>query len=158
MSTESNKEIVLQFYQAFDERDIDRVLGLIADDFIAHIAGISEPLNKESFKQFGMEFYFAFLNGKHTFNEIIVSGDRVVTCGKFTATHLGNFQGLPPTKKQIEISIMHIDKVENGKIIEHWGQGDAQGLMQQLGIIFLPSPKLIFKIVKNLLTKPFTKQ
>ena len=33
---------------------------------------------------------------------------------------------------------MHIDKVENGKIVEHWGQGDARGLMKQLGIIFLP--------------------
>ena len=74
------------------------------------------------------------------------------------ATHLGDFQGIPPTKKQIEIAIMHIHRVENGKIVEHWGQGDAQGLMQQLGIIFLPSSKLIFNIVKNFLTKPFGKQ
>jgi predicted ester cyclase len=31
---------------------------------------------------------------------------------------------------------MHIDRVENGQIAEHWGQGDALGLMQQLGIVF----------------------
>lgn len=88
---------------------------------------------------------------------IIVEGDRIVTCGKFTAMHLGNFQGLPPTKKQIEISIMHIDKVDNSKIVEHWGQGDVQGLMKQLGIIFLPSPKLILNMFQNTLTKPFIK-
>ena len=97
------------------------------------------------------------MNGKHTFDEIIVEGDRIVTCGKFTAIHLGIFQGLPPTKKQIEISVMHIDRIENGKIVEHWGQGDAQGLMKQLGIVFLPSPKLILNMFKNTLTKPFTK-
>ena len=52
---------------------------------------------------------------------------------------------------------MHIDRIENGKIVEHWGQGDAQGLMKQLGIIFLPSPQLILNMFKNTLTKPFTK-
>ena len=157
MVIESNREITLQFYRAFDDRNINKAFSLLSDNFVAHLAGIAEPLDKEGFKQFGREFYTAFANGKHTFDEIIVEGDRIVTCGKFTATHFGQFQGLPPTKKQIKISIMHIDKLENGKIIEHWGQGDAQGLMKQLGIIFLPSPKLILKTFKNTLIKPFTK-
>jgi hypothetical protein len=83
----------------------------------------------------------------------IVSGDRVVTSGTFIATHLGEFQGLPPTGKQIRLSIMHIDRVENGKIVEHWGQGDALGLMQQLGIIFLPGPTLLPRILKGAVSK-----
>jgi SnoaL-like polyketide cyclase len=78
-----------------------------------------------------------------------------VTCGTFTATHLGEFQGLPPTGKQISLSIMHIDRVEDGKIVEHWGQGDALGLMQQLGIVFLPGPKLVPYILKGFASKLF---
>ncbi|MDF5731266.1 MAG: ester cyclase [Rhizonema sp. PD38] len=31
----------------------------------------------------------------------MVEGDKVVTCGTFTATHLGDFQGLPATGKQM---------------------------------------------------------
>ena len=50
---------------------------------------------------------------------------------------------------------MHIDRVEDGKIVEHWGQGDALGLMQQLGIIFLPGPTLVLQIVKHSLFKRF---
>ena len=50
---------------------------------------------------------------------------------------------------------MHIDRVENGKITEHWGQGDALGLMQQLGIIFLPGPALVPHILKSLPSKLF---
>ena len=165
MAIESNKEIVLQFYRAFDERNIELAFSLLDDDFIAYMPGVAEPLDREGFKQFGGEFYRAFHNGKHTFDEIIVEGDkpygmatqRIVTCGKFTAMHLGEFQGLPPTKRRIEISLMHIDRVVNGKIIEHWGQGDAQGLMKQIGIIFLPSPKLILNMFKNTLTKLFIK-
>ena len=120
MLPEQNKALVLQFYKAFDDRKMDQALDLLASDFVAHQAGIPEPLNGEGFKQFGMSFYLAFSQGQHNFDEIIVSDDKVVTCGTFTATHLGEFQGLPPTGKQISLSIMHIDRVEDGKILEHW--------------------------------------
>ena len=119
------------------------------------MAGILEPLDIEGFKRFGMTFYLAFTNGRHSFDQIIIEGDKVVTCGTFTARHTGYFQGLPPTQKQIKISIMHIDRVEDSKIVEHWGQGDTQGLMQQLGIMFLPSPTLVLPILKNSVSKLF---
>ena len=157
MSTEQNKTIVLQFYKAFDNRNIDQALALLAPNFVAHMAGLPEALDGDGFKAFGMAFYFAFTNGQHTFDEVIVEGDRVVTCGTFTATHLRDFQGLPPTGKQIKLSIMHIDRLEDGKIVEHWGQGDALGLMQQLGIVFLPGPALFPHILKSLLSKLFKK-
>ena len=157
MSIEQNKATVLQFYKAFDNRNIDQALALLAPNFTAHLAGIPEPLNRKSFKQFGMTFYLAFANSQHSFDEVIVAGDKVVTCGTFTATHLGEFQGLPPTGKPIQLSIMHIDRVENGKITEHCGQGDALGLMQQLGIVFLPGPTLIPHILKSLPSKLFRK-
>ena len=157
MSIEQNKATVLQFYKAFDNRNIDQALALLAPNFTAHLAGIPEPLDRESFKQFGMTFYLAFANSQHSFDEVIVAGDKVVTCGTFTATHLGEFQGLPPTGKPIQLSIMHIDRVENGKITEHCGQGDALGLMQQLGIVFLPGPALITHILKSLPSKLFRK-
>jgi predicted ester cyclase len=136
---------------------MDQALDLLAPNFVAHLAGVPEPLDGEGFKQFGMSFYLAFNQGQHVFDEVIVSGDKVVTCGTFTATHLGEFQGLPPTGKQISLAIMHIDRVENGKIVEHWGQGDALGLMQQLGIVFLPGPKLLPFILKGIASKLFKK-
>ena len=157
MVTDQNKAIVLHFYKAFDDRKMEQALELLAPNFIARMAGIPEPLDGEGFKQFGMSFYLAFSQGKHVFDEVLVAGDKVVTCGTFTATHLGEFQGLPPTGKQISLAIMHIDRVENGKIAEHWGQGDALGLMQQLGIIFLPGPKLLPHILRGAASKLFKK-
>jgi len=157
MLSEQNKTIVLQFYKAFDDRKMEQALELLAPNFIARMAGIPEPLDGEGFKQFGMSFYLAFSKGKHLFYEVLVAGDKVVTCGTFTATHLGEFQGLPPTGKQISLAIMHIDRVENGKIAEHWGQGDALGLMQQLGIVLLPGPKLLPHILRGAASKLFKK-
>ncbi len=156
MLTEQNKTLVLQFYKGFDEGKIDQALELLAPNFIAHMVGMP-ALDGEGFKQFGMSFYLGFSKGQHIFDEVVVADDKVVTCGTFTATHLGEFQGLPPTGKQIRLSVMHIDRVENGKIVEHWGQGDALGLMQQLGIVFLPSPKLLPHILKGVASKLFKK-
>jgi steroid delta-isomerase-like uncharacterized protein len=157
MLTEKNKALVLQFYKAFDDRRMDKAVELLAPNFIAHMAGMPEPLTGDEFKQFGLSFYLAFSQGQHVFDEVIVADDKVVTCGTFTATHLREFQGLPPTGKQIALSIMHIDRIENGKIAEHWGQGDALGLMQQLGIIFLPGPQLFPHLVKGAASKLFKK-
>jgi predicted ester cyclase len=157
MLTEQNKVIVLQFYKAFDDRKMEQALELLAPNFVAHLAGMPEPLDGEGFKQFGRSFYLAFSEGQHIFDEVVVAGDRVVTCGTFTATHLGEFQGLPPTGKRIKLSIMHIDRVEDGKIVEHWGQGDALGLMQQLGIVFLPGLKLLPHILRGVASKLFKK-
>jgi steroid delta-isomerase-like uncharacterized protein len=157
MLTEQNKAMVLQFYQAFDDRQMEQALELLAPDFVAHLAGMPEPLDGEGFKQFGMSFYLAFSEGQHVFDQILVSDDKVVTCGRFTARHLGEFQGLPATGKQISLSIMHIDRVEDGKIVEHWGQGDALGLMQQLGIVFLPGPMLMPYILRGAVSKMFKK-
>jgi predicted ester cyclase len=138
MQNEQNKALVLQFYKAFDDRKIDQVLELLTPNFIAHIPGMLEPLDREGFKQFAVTFYLAFSQGPHIFDEVIVADDKVVTCGKFTARHIGEFQGLPPMGKQISLSIMHIDRIEDRKIAEHWGQGDVLGLMHQIGVTFLP--------------------
>ncbi len=154
---QQNQDLVLQFYKAFDDRRIEQALDLLAPDFVAHLAGVPEPLDAEGFRQFGMSFYSAFSQGQHKFDEIVVTDSRVVTCGTFIATHSGEFQGLPATGKQISLSIMHIDRVENGRIVEHWGQGDALGLMQQLGIVFLPGAKLLPQIFKGAVFKMIKK-
>lgn len=155
MTSDAPKDTVFRFYRAFDDRNLDRALDLLAPNFVAYLAGMPDPLDAEGFKQFGLTFYQAFTDGQHNFSEVIVEGDKVVTCGTFTAIHTGSFQGLPPTGKAIRLAVMHIDRVEAGQIVEHWGQGDALGLMQQLGITFFPGPGLIFNILRSRVSRGF---
>ncbi len=145
----SNQELVLGFYAAFDQGNFKQAIQRLAPDFTAHMAGIAEPLDLEGFTAFGLEFFNAFSQGHHQFDEILEAGDRIITSGSFRAVHQASFQGLPATGQTIEIAIMHIDRVSQGQIVEHWGQGDAQGLMQQLGIVFLPGPKLVTQAIAH---------
>jgi predicted ester cyclase len=65
--------------------------------------------------------------------DLFVEGDRVVVCATLRGTHLGDFLGIPPTGNAITVSNIHIVRIADGKIVEHWDHGDDMGLMRQLG-------------------------
>jgi len=46
--------------------------------------------------------------------------------------------GIPATGKQITMTGIDITRFSGGKNVEHWGQFDQMGMMQQLGVI--PAP------------------
>jgi predicted ester cyclase len=51
------------------------------------------------------------------------------------ATHTGDFFGIPPTGKRVSIDGIHILRIADGRVAEHWGNNDDLGLMRQLGVI-----------------------
>jgi len=53
--------------------------------------------------------------------------------------------GVKTTGKQITVPFFHLDRIVNGKLVEHWGQSDLLSLMQQVGIIPIPGPSLIVR-------------
>lgn len=72
-------------------------------------------------------------------DDVIAEGDKVVVRATFRGTHKGEFAGMPATDIEVEIPLILIYRIEDGKIVEHWMQADVMGLMQQLGA--LPSPE-----------------
>ena len=52
-----------------------------------------------------------------------------------SGTHQGDFFGLPPTGKKIAVMQMQIERIKNGKIVEHWRLTDDLALLRQLGQI-----------------------
>jgi predicted ester cyclase len=47
---------------------------------------------------------------------------------------LGDFQGMPPTRKQVAYSGILIYRIANGKIAEQWTEIDLLGFLKQLGV------------------------
>jgi predicted ester cyclase len=137
------KQSVLELYAAFDNGEFELVRSMMSEDFSAHLVGMPALLDRSAFIEFGVAFRSAFPDGCHQFDEVIAEDNRVVTIGRFRATHLGKFQGLPATGKSVEIEVMHIDKLIDNRIVYHWGQGNQAGMMQQLGIVFIPGLSLI---------------
>ena len=80
-------------------------------------------------------FRAAFPDFQATILDQIAEDDRVVTRKVFTGTHLGPLQGIEPTGRKVEIHVIDIVRVANGKIVEHWNCVDRLGLLAQLGAL-----------------------
>jgi predicted ester cyclase len=73
----------------------------------------------------------------HTGEMFSVEG-RVAHSWTFTGTHEGEMMGVEPTGKQVEVSGVEINHVEEGRIFASWTVLDSLGLMQQLCLTLLP--------------------
>jgi predicted ester cyclase len=60
--------------------------------------------------------------------------DRVWARIRTTGTHRGPFMGIPPTGRTIDVQVMDLVRVRNGRIVEHWGIPDHLALLDQLGV------------------------
>ena len=80
----------------------------------------------------------AFPDGRTTTDDLVAEGDKVVERFTFVGTQKGDFMGIPASGKQVRVTGMSIFRIANGKIVEHWGENDAMGLLMQLGV--LPAP------------------
>jgi len=68
--------------------------------------------------------------------DIIFSGDKVVSRTRATGTHRSEFMGMPATGKAVDVQLIDIIRFgDDGLAHEHWGVFDALKMMQQLGAI-----------------------
>jgi predicted ester cyclase len=70
--------------------------------------------------------------------DLIASGDKVVERSTASATHRGPMMGTAPTNKKITWTEIHIYRLKDGKIAEHWVELSMLELLQQIGA--LPQP------------------
>lgn len=80
-----------------------------------------------------------FPPGRTEIEDMIAEGDKVVFRGTSSGTHQGELMGLPPTGMQISVSGVHIMRLANDKIVEHWACSDQMGMMRQLGMVPAPA-------------------
>ena len=77
----------------------------------------------------------AFPDVRLTVEDNIAEGETVTARWSCKGTHKGDLNGIAPTGKQCTISGISVARFTSGKISESWVNGDALGLMQQLGVV-----------------------
>lgn len=140
MSVEENKTIARRFVNdginaanlaVFDE--------LLVPDVIDHYAPPGVPPGREGWKQTRLIFLAGFPDGHWVEEDLMAEGDKVVGRYTFHGTHQGEFFGILAIGKQVVVTNIHIMRFVDGKIVEHWGNGDDLGLLQQLGAVPMPA-------------------
>jgi steroid delta-isomerase-like uncharacterized protein len=144
MSLEENKELVRRIYdELWNERKLEVAEELIAQNAVNYDTGLlPQPFGPEEMKGTVRMVTVGFPDNHHEVQEMIAEGDKVVVRCTLTGTHEGEFMGILPTGRSIEVSEIHVYRLEDGKAVEHRVGRDDLGAMCQLGVIpeELPGP------------------
>jgi steroid delta-isomerase-like uncharacterized protein len=123
-------------YERINAGDIAGFGDLVAEDFVEHEAVPDLPATKAgTLEYFGM-LLSAFPDLRMDVEDLIAAEDKTVARVRVSATHEGEFMGVPATGKQVAMQLIDIMRFdEDGLVCEHWGVADMLSLMQQLGVV-----------------------
>jgi len=118
---ESNKAIVLNM--------LDRIFHRNDPTILDEHPGLSETVGVMSQRK------AAFPDLTLRIDKMIADGDTVAYLVWLKGTHRGVFAGVPPSGKTVEYSAIGIDRLENGRVVEHHANPDFIGILGQLGAL-----------------------
>jgi predicted ester cyclase len=148
MSTEQNKAILLRWFNAQSSANYDLATldELTAPDFVYHHPGNPEVRTHEERKQkIIIEFTKVFPDIKYDLKDLIVEGDKAAVRYSISGTQKGEFMGIPPTNKRIELSSLCMVRLANGKVAEMWVENNSLVFLLQLGVLPLPAGNFYVK-------------
>jgi predicted ester cyclase len=136
MSAQDNKQIALRVLEElFEKGNLDAADELIHPDFVNHEAPPDNPQGPEGLKE-TVSWLRGLWGPMHAdIEDVICEGDRVVARVTMHGKHLGEFLGQEPTGKEFAVEHIHIWRMDDGKVIEHWSVRDDLGQALQLGLI-----------------------
>jgi len=118
---QQNKEFIIRYFNALSS-GVPRTRELLEqyttdEELIGHI----------------LFFEMVFPGYEIVADELIAEGNRVMLRGKLKGCHEGEFNGILPTYRNVEIALVVGYEIENEKIVSHWLISDQMALMEQLG-------------------------
>jgi predicted ester cyclase len=137
-STVGQKNIALSkefMAKVFEQGDTTVIDTHVSPDFVDHNPAPGQAPGIAGFKKAIMEWRTAFPDTKIAIEDIFANGDKVVIRSIQTGTQTGELGGMKATGKPIKVEAIDIVRIVDGKMVEHWGQIDSYGMMQQMGMI-----------------------
>src|SRR5215217_6616460 len=133
MSTEENKAIFRRYIEEVSNQGNLELANEIFDSYLAHQPdGSVLERSAEDVKRFEAEFHNAFSDFHATIEDQIAEQDKVVTRWRMRGIHQGEFRGMAPTNREMELNGIGIFRFSSeGKVVESWDSYDQLSLMRQ---------------------------
>ena len=139
---DSPLDVVRRWYQALRSADTAAIGAIIDDHFVNHgPIGVGIPMStgKAGIGDDVLSLHRAFPDLDLIVADMFAEQDKAVTRVIARGTHLGPLPHIPPTARRTAVMGHEIWRVANGRILEHWGRFEDLDLLQQLGVLPIPS-------------------
>jgi steroid delta-isomerase-like uncharacterized protein len=140
------RKVVEQFIEAFNSHDAEAASQPFARDCLNH-GRVAGP---EGLRAVLGDIYTRFPDIELTPLTWVIEGEWVTVRCTYRGTHRGVGKlpidggmliGVPPTNRSFAVQHIHMFRIGNGKITEHWANRDDVDMMRQLGL--LPPPAAV---------------
>lgn len=131
-STQANTALVRESFEAFNAGDTDRLLAVMAPNFVMHLAEFPTPLGPDVWREGFEMMRRAFPDLEARVEDVIAADDKVAIRVSFRGTHRGEFQGIPATGREVHYVSHEFYRVEHGLFAEEWICSDNASLFRQL--------------------------
>jgi len=132
VSVEENKALVRRFFEAQAKGDLAALKEMMAPDFVDHNLLPGQAPGREGYLQSVAEDSATFSEVHNIFEEQLVDGDKVISRISTRALHdRGEYFGLMPAGKELEVTSITIHRIVGGRIAEEWSQGSGLAEMMQ---------------------------
>lgn len=129
---ERNLATARRLYEgAWARGDLSVVDDLIAPDFLDRRRSRRGP---QDFKRAIGDLRRAFPDLRFEVEDQNAEGDTVTTRWSARGTDKGGVLWYPPTGRRAAFSGTYVDRFSDGKLVEHRGESDQAGLLEQLGL------------------------
>jgi ketosteroid isomerase-like protein len=124
MTTQENKAIVRQFFEAIDTDNLTAIDDILSPDIAEGWRG---GMNSKQFSEHHV-----------TVTDMLAEGDQVMARIATRGIHSGEWEGIPATGKLWTNRGVACFRLEQGKIVEQDWLFDALGHLKQLGATIAP--------------------
>jgi steroid delta-isomerase-like uncharacterized protein len=137
MPDERVRAIMVRYYEEiWNQGRLEICDELIAPDYVNHSASLPGlPPGPEGLKQIVAAVWRAFSDLHYTIKDLVLGGDRAALRVTMRGTHRGDFMGVAPTGRTVEVPELQIEHLRDGQIVAHWHLVDELGLHRQLGLL-----------------------
>lgn len=134
--TEVTRAVIEGMVDGLNDHRIDDIGAFFADGFRwMGNAGCGTKIGLTEFQNNWQRPFQAAFSDKSCIDEArLFMGEWAAAFGRQEATHSGEFMGISPTGRRVEIRYMDFWKVVDGKITDNWVMVDFPHVMAQLGV------------------------
>lgn len=130
------RSVIESMVDALNDHEIDGIGSFFSDSFRwMGNYGCGTKVGLKAFQDNWQRPFQAAFSDKVAIDEArLVDGEWAAAFGRQEATHTGEFMGIAPTGKRVEIRYMDFWKVRDGKIVDNWVNVDFAHVLHQLGV------------------------
>lgn len=136
MPLSRNKDLVRRYYEhVFTEGLVQEVKNYVSPDYTEVYDNKRYPLGIEGGEEHLLGVRRTYPDIRLNVGQQIAEGEWVVSLVTMRGTHSGEWIGIRPTGKTIEVTAVNVDRVVDGRIVEHGGAANLLGPLLEIGAV-----------------------